>query len=177
MGSSMRTVRLVAAAVGLLVWLAAVPVAAGSQSMVVNEIHDIQGAAHLSPFSGQDVSGLEGVVTFERSSSFWMQDPTPDTDEATSEGILVFGTGVGALVNVGDHVSVSGRVLEFRPGGESTDNLTTTEITTPEHSKQGGWSSTSSSATMPAARPANPPTRWAPPGSATSSSAPSASSP
>jgi hypothetical protein len=84
MGSSMRTVRLVAAAVGLLVWLAAVPVAAGSQSMVVNEIHDIQGAAHLSPFSGQDVSGLEGVVTFKRSS------------------------------------------------------LTTTEITTPEHSKQGG---------------------------------------
>jgi predicted extracellular nuclease len=60
-----------------------------------------------------------------------MQDPTPDTDEATSEGILVFGSGVGALVNVGDHVSVSGRVLEFRPGGESTDNLTTTEITTP----------------------------------------------
>jgi predicted extracellular nuclease len=131
MGSSMRTVRLVAAAVGLLVWLAAVPVAASSQRLVVNEIHDIQGAAHLSPFSGQDVSGLEGVVTFERSSSFWMQDPTPDTDEATSEGILVFGTGVGALVNVGDHVSVSGRVLEFRPGGESTDNLTTTEITTP----------------------------------------------
>jgi uncharacterized protein len=26
---------------------------------------------------------------------------------------------------------VSGRVLEFRPGGEATDNLTTTEITTP----------------------------------------------
>ena len=28
-------------------------------------------------------------------------------------------------------VRVSGRVLEFRPGGETTDNLTTTEITTP----------------------------------------------
>ena len=74
---------------------------------------------------------MEGVVTVERSSSFWMQDPTPDTDEATSDGILVFGSGVGALVNVGDHVRVSGRALEFRPGGETTDNLTTTEITTP----------------------------------------------
>ena len=63
--------------------------------------------------------------------SFWMQDPTPDTDEATSDGILVFGSGVGALVNVGDQVRVSGRVVEFRPGGETTDNLTTTEITTP----------------------------------------------
>src|SRR5215207_2807598 len=130
MASLLRTVRLLAAAVGLLVWLAAVP-AASAQSLVVTEIHDLQGAAHLSPFNGQDVAGVEGVVTVERSSSFWMQDPTPDTDEATSEGILVFGSGVGALVNVGDHVSVSGRELEFRPGGESTDNLTTTGITTP----------------------------------------------
>jgi uncharacterized protein len=129
MGSLLRTVRLVAVAVGLSVWLA-VP-AANAQEVVVARIHDVQGAAHLSPFSGQDVAGVEGVVTVERSSSFWMQDPTPDTDEATSDGILVFGTGVGALVNVGDHVSVSGRVVEFRPGGETTDNLTTTEITTP----------------------------------------------
>jgi predicted extracellular nuclease len=130
MGSLLRTVRLLAAAVGLVAWLLAVP-AASAQEVVVAQIHDLQGAAHLSPFSGQDVSGVEGVVTVERSSSFWMQDPTPDSDEATSEGILVFGSGVGALVNVGDHVSVSGRVLEFRPGGETTDNLTTTEITTP----------------------------------------------
>ena len=114
-----------------MAWLAAVP-AASAQELVVARIHDLQGAAHLSPFSGQDVSGVEGVVTVERSSSFWMQDPTPDSDEATSEGILVFGSGVGALVNVGDQVRVSGRVLEFRPGGETgTDNLTTTEITTP----------------------------------------------
>ena len=126
-----RTARLVAATLGLVAWLAAVPAAASSQELTVARIHDLQGAAHLSPFSGQDVSGVEGVVTVERSSSFWMQDPTPDTDEATSEGVLVFGSGVGALVNVGDHVSVSGRVLEFRPGGETTDNLTTTEITTP----------------------------------------------
>ena len=34
-------------------------------------------------------------------------------------------------MNVGDQVRVSGRVLEFRPGGEATDNLTTTELTTP----------------------------------------------
>jgi hypothetical protein len=130
MASLFRTVRLLAAAVGLVAWLLAVP-AASAQELVVAQIHEIQGAAHLSPFNGQDVSGVEGVVTVERSSSFWMQDPTPDTDEATSDGILVFGSGVGALVNVGDHVRVSGRVLEFRPGGETTDNLTTTEITTP----------------------------------------------
>ena len=132
MRSLSRTARLLAATLGLVAWLAAVPAAARSQDLVVARIHDLQGAAHLSPFSGQDVSGVEGVVTVERSTSFWMQDPTPDTDEATSEGVLVFGSGVGALVTVGDHVSVSGRVLEFRPGGATgTDNLTTTEITTP----------------------------------------------
>jgi predicted extracellular nuclease len=130
MGSLLRTVRLLAAAGGLLAGLTAVP-AASAQEVVVARIHDLQGAAHLSPFSGQDVAGVEGIVTIERSSQFWMQDPTPDSDAATSEGVLVFGSGVGALVNVGDHVSVSGRVLEFRPGGETTDNLTTTEITTP----------------------------------------------
>jgi uncharacterized protein len=129
MGSWSRTVRIMAAAGGLLVGLTALP--ASAQEVVVAQIHEIQGAAHLSPFNGQDVSGVEGIVTVERSSSFWMQDPTPDSDEATSDGILVFGSGLGALVNVGDHVSVSGRVTEFRPGGESTDNLTTTEITTP----------------------------------------------
>ncbi len=95
-------------------------------------IHDVQGAAHISPYNGQDVSGVEGVVTWERSSSFYMEDPTPDADDATSEGILVFGSGLGALVNVGDNVRVGGRVLEFRPGGSGgLDNLTTTEITTP----------------------------------------------
>jgi uncharacterized protein len=127
-----RTARLLAATLGLVAWLLAAVPAASAQDLAVARIHDLQGAAHVSPFSGQDVAGVEGVVTVERSTSFWMQDPTPDIDEATSEGVLVFGSGVGALVNVGDHVRVSGRVLEFRPGGATgTDNLTTTEITTP----------------------------------------------
>ena len=96
------------------------------------EIHDVQGAAHISPYNGQNVSGVEGIVTWERSSSFYMQDPTPDADDATSEGVLVFGSGLGALVNVGDEVRVNGRVVEFRPGGSGgLTNLTTTEITTP----------------------------------------------
>jgi hypothetical protein len=67
-----RTARLLAATLGLVAWLAAVP-AASSQELVVARIHDLQGAAHLSPFSGQDVSGVEGIVTVERSTSFWMQ--------------------------------------------------------------------------------------------------------
>lgn len=90
-------------------------------------IHDIQGAAHLSPLSGQQVSGVRGVVTAVRDSGFWMQDPAPDRDPATSEGIFVF-TRDRPAARVGDAVAADGEVTEFRPGGEAS-NLTTTEIT------------------------------------------------
>ena len=53
---------------GLLIWLMTVPAAASSQSLVAR-IHDVQGIGHISPFSGQDVSGVEKTMTIERSSS------------------------------------------------------------------------------------------------------------
>jgi predicted extracellular nuclease len=60
-----------------------------------------------------------------------MQDPLPDADPATSEGIFVF-TSSTPSVNVGDRVRVSGTVEEFRPGGEGgVNNLTITEISGP----------------------------------------------
>jgi uncharacterized protein len=94
-------------------------------------IHTIQGTGHLSPFKGQAVSALEGVVTATRSKGFYMQDPLPDADPATSEGIFVF-TSSTPSVNVGDRVRVSGTVEEFRPGGEGgVNNLTITEISSP----------------------------------------------
>lgn len=92
-------------------------------------IHTIQGAAHISPYSGQSVRTL-GIVTARSTNGFWMQDPNPDADDATSEGIFVF-TSSAPTVAVGDSVSVSARVQEFRPGGASTGNLTTTELASP----------------------------------------------
>ena len=93
-------------------------------------IHDIQGAAHISPKDGQTVSGVHGIVTALRTNGYYMQDPNPDADSATSEGIFVFMTSA-PTVSVGDEVNVSGRVQEFRPGGSSSTNLTTTELTSP----------------------------------------------
>ena len=90
-------------------------------------IHDIQGAAHLSPFDGNTVEGVPGVVTAVRNNGFWMQDTAPDGDSATSEGIFVF-TGSAPAVAAGAAVTVSGLVAEFRPGGATSDNLTTTEL-------------------------------------------------
>ncbi len=94
------------------------------------EIHEIQGASHNSPLVGQPVSGVNGVVTAKRSNGYYLQDPTPDADDATSDAIFVF-TSAAPAVNVGDAVKVGGIVSEFRPGGATTANLTTTEIVSP----------------------------------------------
>lgn len=94
-------------------------------------IHDIQSAAHLSPFEDQSVSSVPGIVTAVRGNGFNLQDATPDANIATSEGIFVF-TSAAPTVAVGDSVTVSGTVSEFRPGGTGgLDNLTTTEIVSP----------------------------------------------
>src|SRR6185312_8890044 len=61
---------------------------------------------------------------------FWLQDPSPDASDATSEGIFVF-TSSTPLVSVGDAVHVNARVQEFRPGGATSANLTTTELASP----------------------------------------------
>jgi len=93
-------------------------------------IHDIQGASHISSMNGLTVFHLPGVVTAKRSNGFYMQDPNPDGNDATSEGIFVF-TSSGPTVNVGDAVAVNGIVTEFRSGGSASTNLTTTEIGSP----------------------------------------------
>ncbi|NDJ18070.1 endonuclease/exonuclease/phosphatase family protein [Myxacorys almedinensis] len=92
------------------------------------QIHDIQGTAHRSPMDGQLVKDVPGIVTAVRSQGFYVQDPTPDTNDATSEGIFVFTT-AAPTVAIGDAVSVNGKVSEFQPGGMNrASNLTITQI-------------------------------------------------
>jgi predicted extracellular nuclease len=93
-------------------------------------IYEIQGASHLSPLAGRRVSAVPGVVTAKTSNGLFIQDATGDGNTSTSDGIFVF-TGSSPGVSVGSAVLVSGTVAEFRPGGASTGNLTTTEITNP----------------------------------------------
>ena len=95
-------------------------------------IHDIQGAAHRSPLEGHAVSSVPGIVTAEVSNGFFFEDPNPDSNFATSEGMFVFGTAAAEAVAVGDAVEVAGFVTEFRPGGATGNNLAQTEITSPE---------------------------------------------
>ncbi len=94
------------------------------------EISAIQGAGHTSPKANQDVANVQGIVTGLRTNGFYMQDPAPDADPATAEGIFVF-TSSAPAVSVGDAVAVDAHVQEFRPGGASSANLTTTELSAP----------------------------------------------
>ena len=99
-------------------------------------IHDIQGTGFLSPQNGNTVTNVPGIVTGVRavgsSKGYWIQDPSPDGNPATSEGIFVF-TSSAPTVAPGDSVLVSGKVQEFYPlaSGDTvatTSNLSITEI-------------------------------------------------
>ncbi|MER5864813.1 endonuclease/exonuclease/phosphatase family protein [Kitasatospora sp. NPDC002040] len=98
-------------------------------------IHDIQGTTRVSPLTGKTVQGVPGVVTAVRaygSKGFWIQDPTPDADPATSEGLFVYTGSANPTVKVGDSVLVTGKVAEYYPaqsaGGQSLTQLTAPSI-------------------------------------------------
>ncbi|WP_233358565.1 endonuclease/exonuclease/phosphatase family protein [Thermomonospora amylolytica] len=101
--------------------------AAAAAPAPVRQVHDIQGAAHVSPLLGERVTGVPGVVTAATENGFWMQGTRPDRDPATSEGVYVF-TRTPPVVAAGDEVRVDGVVGEFRPGGPDSPNLSRTEI-------------------------------------------------
>ncbi|MCP2258057.1 hypothetical protein LX15_001744 [Streptoalloteichus tenebrarius] len=131
-------------------------------------IHDIQGVSRISPLVGRKVSDVPGVVTavraFGASRGFWFQDPQPDDDPRTSEGLFVFTGNQAPQVKPGDAVLVSGTVAEFRPVGngetpDSSPNQTVTQIT------DARWTVTSAGNPLPAAerlRPDSVPTAMAP---------------
>lgn len=91
-------------------------------------IHTIQKASHTG-LTGS-ASGVAGIVVAKSTAGFWMQelDSCVDADPETSEGIYVTTTTGPA---VGTSVTVSGTVSEVRPGGSTSDNLTTTTIGSP----------------------------------------------
>ncbi|MFI7446597.1 ExeM/NucH family extracellular endonuclease [Nonomuraea sp. NPDC049714] len=81
------------------------------------QIAEVQGSGDATPLAGQTVR-VEGVVTgdFQRGdqlSGFFLQDPTPDSDPATSDGLFAFARDSLKDVKVGDRVLVTGRATEF----------------------------------------------------------------
>ncbi|MFE3944363.1 endonuclease/exonuclease/phosphatase family protein [Streptomyces sp. NPDC059118] len=125
-----------ALAAGLLTGAATTSASASTSAPAVDgqvRIHDIQGSTRTSPLVGRQVGEVAGIVTGVRtygSKGFWFQDPHPDADPATSEGIFVY-TGSAPTVAVGDAVTVSGTVTEYVPGGLDSGNQSLTQISKP----------------------------------------------
>ncbi|MGW1541764.1 endonuclease/exonuclease/phosphatase family protein [Streptomyces sp. NPDC002309] len=129
---SKSSARLAALTVAAVCSAASTVVIASPARAEAVRIHDIQGSTRVSPYAGQQVTDVAGIVTGVRgygsSRGFWIQDTAADADPATSEGVFVF-TGSTPKVAVGDAVTVSGTVTEFVPGGASSGNQALTEIT------------------------------------------------
>ena len=163
-----RVMRRAALAAGVAVAcgaLSAVPVAT-AQSTV--RIHDVQGTGRVSDLAGQQVADVPGVVTGVRAfgsvRGFWFQDPQPDGDARTSEGLFVYTGEKTPRVAVGDAVSVSGAVTEYYPVGEGespqeTANQSVTELT------GASWQITGKGTVEPEQLdPGTVPANWAPEG-------------
>jgi uncharacterized protein len=97
-------------------------------TLPVTQIADVQGAAHISPLTGQPTK-VEGIVTARRTAGgrgYWIQDPTPDSNLATSDAVFVF-TNQAPVAQAGALIRAVGSVGEFR-GGNDPDNLTITQV-------------------------------------------------
>ncbi|MFC0429476.1 endonuclease/exonuclease/phosphatase family protein [Kutzneria buriramensis] len=100
-------------------------------------IHDIQGTTRLSPLVGKQVVDVPGIVTgvrsFGSSQGFFFQDPNPDSDPRTSEGIFVYTGSAKVTVQPGDSIKVAGKVSEFYPDETGAKSLyqSNTEIDSP----------------------------------------------
>lgn len=77
-------------------------------------IAQINGNKYISPFNGQTVTGVRGLVTAKGPQGFWIRSTVPDRDDRTSESIYVFGREGLANATVGNIVSLNGRITEFR---------------------------------------------------------------
>jgi predicted extracellular nuclease len=98
---------------------------------VAATINEVQGTTRISPLTDERVA-VTGVVTTTRtfgSRGFWLQDPSPDEDPRTSEGIFVYSGSTVPDVAAGDEVTVTATVKEYYPDNPSnSDYQSLTEL-------------------------------------------------
>ncbi|KAI0711890.1 DNase I-like protein [Cerioporus squamosus] len=91
---------------------------------LATDIIDIQGVSFQSPLAGHFVHGVTGVVTAKDRYGIWIQGD-PSDDPRASNGLRIYGGAATRFTNVGELVSISGRVAEYR---SSANDLLLTEI-------------------------------------------------
>ncbi|KAI0649283.1 endonuclease/exonuclease/phosphatase [Trametes meyenii] len=88
-------------------------------------ITDIQGVGFQSPLAGRFVQ-VSGVVTAKDRYGAWIQGE-PSDDPRESHGLRLYGALASKQPNVGDSISVTGRVTEYR-GDRNPNDLFLTEL-------------------------------------------------
>jgi len=91
-------------------------------------IAELNGNKFLSPYNGQTVSNVSGIITAKGPDGLWIRSTTPDRDARTSESVYVFGRTFGANLTVGDAIAIGGKVVEYR---SNKDYVYLTEISNP----------------------------------------------
>jgi len=91
-------------------------------------ISQITGNKFLSPYNGQTVSDVRGLVTAKGPNGIFLRSTSPDGDSRSSESIYVFSSAVGGTLNVGDIITLGGTITEYR---SSSAYLFLTELIRP----------------------------------------------
>ena len=95
-------------------------------------IAEINGNKFLSPYSGQTVTNVTGLITAKSSAGIFIRSTTPDNDPRTSESLYVYSSTVGANLTVGDLISLDGKISEYR---STATYLYLTELASPKNVK------------------------------------------
>ncbi|KAF2109940.1 Endonuclease/exonuclease/phosphatase [Lophiotrema nucula] len=91
-------------------------------------ISEINGNKFLSPYNGQTVANVSGIVTAKGPDGLWIRSTKPDKDDKTSESIYVFGRAFATNLTVGDSIVIGGKVQEYR---SNKDYIYLTELSSP----------------------------------------------
>ncbi|PTH31365.1 endonuclease [Staphylococcus arlettae] len=98
-------------------------------------IHDIQGDKHNSPYDGEKVTDVQGIVTYQYKlkGSNYIHIQTPDKakddNPNTSEGLIVYMGNQDYDVKTGDLVNVTGIVDEYHIDGYDDKQKTDLPVT------------------------------------------------
>ncbi|XXG97534.1 hypothetical protein Hte_003839 [Hypoxylon texense] len=103
-----------------------VAVTASAQS-----IAQINGDRFLSPYNGQTVSNVTGIVTAKGPDGIWIRSVKPSCNKRVSNGLYVYGSALAsnASISVGDVIVLGGKVSEYR---SSKDYIYMTELGSPK---------------------------------------------
>ncbi|GAW14991.1 hypothetical protein ANO14919_043990 [Xylariales sp. No.14919] len=111
--------------VSALTWVISAASSASAQT-----IGAINGNRFLSPYAGQNVTNVTGVVTAKGPSGIWLRSLETTRDERVSGGIYVYGSALAKNTSIatGDVLVLDGEVSEYR---SNAAYLPLTEITYP----------------------------------------------